>query len=239
MEEAFRGIQFDDGMGNMSSLPFVSYEELSGERKALYEASGCLSSMTPEDVVYSVKYEGEQGIVEHIVLWNGSRALPVFCECGISYELLSPTQMVEYQYEEGGDWRLAKISYEPMQAYKSHKFKMWREMLDKPSCEAAFLRMIKCGPINRLYDKFGFPIPEHEEADWKITDEKTGKQLDIPRPVFSLRIWNADTNSYTTVSPIMDGAPPTEEELAAYWQHTLEELREKHGGEYITTLLSR
>lgn len=239
MEEAFKNIQFDDGMGKVEALPFMSFEELSSDRKAIYEDAGCLASKTPEDSVYAVKYQCEDKTVEHIVLWNGARAAPVFCECGISYEELSPTQMVEYQYEENGPWRLARISFEPMEAYKSHKFKMWRDMLDKPSCEAAFARMIKSGPINRLYDKLGFPIPDSEEADWKITDDRTGKQVDIPRPVHSLRIWDTDAGDYSLVSPIMEGAPPDEQALAAYWHETIEDLKTKHGEEYVTSLLSR
>jgi hypothetical protein len=205
----------------------------------VYECSGCLKSRTPEDSVFAVKYAGENGVVEHIILWNGSRSVPVLCECGISCEELSPTQMVEYQYDSDGPWRLAKISYEPMEAYKSHKFKMWREMLDKPSCEAAFARMIKSGPVNRLYDKLGFPISESEQDNWKITDEKTGKQVDIPRPVHALRIWNSEAGEYTMVSPIMVGAPPDDEALAEYWQETLVELKTKHGEDYVNSLLTR
>lgn len=42
--------------------------------------------------------------------------------------------MVEYQYDPDGPWRLAKISFEPLEAYKASKFALWKGMLDKPSC---------------------------------------------------------------------------------------------------------
>ena len=174
-----------------------------------------------------------------MVSWDGNVATAVMTECGISYEELSPTQLVEYQYEEGGAWALSKVSLEPLEYYKSSKFKAWREMLDTPSCEAAFARMIQAGPLNCIYDKLGFPIPENEQGMWTITDEKSGKLVDIPRPVFGLRIWDAATDSYSSVSPLMGGAPEDATSLAAYWEVTLGELRVKHGDEYITKLLNR
>lgn len=181
------------------------------------------------------------GAVQHVVAWDAgsSTATLVLSECGISYEEMSPSQLVEYQYEEGGPWSLAKMSLEPLQYYKSSKFQSWREMLDSPSCEAAFARMLQAGPLNCLYDKLGFPIPENEQSDWTITDDKSGKLVDIPRQVFALRVWDAVSGAYTPVSPLMGGAPEDSTALAAYWETTLEELRAKHGHEYIAKLLQR
>lgn len=146
--------------------------------------------------------------------------------------------MVEYQYDPDGPWRLAKISREPLEAYKASKFTLWRGMLDKPSCEAAFARMLQSGPINRIYDKLGFPIPEEEQAKWRITDENTGKLVDIPRPVHRLRIWNPSTDSYDEISALLGGAP-NDDELENYWIRTLEEMKVLHGEEYIQNLLNR
>lgn len=240
LEQALSGIKFDDGMGKLESLPLVGYADLEGPRRAVYEESGCLSNCSPDIKVISAKYTSSDGaVVEHVVKWDGSTATPVLCECGISYEEVPPTAMVEYQYDEGGPWRLARISLEPMMAYKAHKFKLWREMLDKPSCEAAFARMLKAGPLNRLYDKLGFPMPADEEEAWKIVDEKSGKTVDIPRPVHALRVWDPNTDSYTDVSPIMDGAPADEEGMRTYWDTTMQELRAKHGNDYIDAMLAR
>ena len=146
--------------------------------------------------------------------------------------------MVEYQYDPNGPWRLAKISKEPLEAYKASKFTLWRGMLDKPSCEAAFARMLQSGPINRIYDKFGFPIPDDEQMKWKITDENTGKLVDIPRPVYKLRIWNPNNDSYEEISALLGGAP-SDEELESYWIQTVNEMRVLHGEEYIQSLLNR
>lgn len=37
-----------------------------------------------------------------------------------------------------------------LEGYKATKFKNWQDMLEKPSCEAAFARMLQIGPVNRL-----------------------------------------------------------------------------------------
>jgi hypothetical protein len=208
---------------------------------AIYAAAGCFSELggVPSSVI-GAKFDTEDfGPVQHIVAWDGTTATPVMSECGISYEELSPSQLVEYQYEEGGVWALAKMSLEPLQYYKSSKFKAWRDMLDAPSCEAAFARMIQAGPLNCIYDKLGFPIPENEQAEWTITDEKSGKLVDIPRQVAALRVWDASADCYAPVSPLMGGAPEDAAALAAYWEVTLGELRVKHGDEYITQMLAR
>jgi hypothetical protein len=167
--------------------------------------------------------------------------------------------MVEYQYDPDGPWRLAKISLEPLEAYKATKFTLWRGMLDKPTCsssshspsppphhsaslfftgEAAFARLLQSGAINRIYDKLGFPIPEDEQPAWRITDENTGKLVDIPRPVHRLRIWNPTHDGYDEVSALLGGAPG-DEQLGEYWDGVMEEMRRKHGEEYILALLSR
>lgn len=104
--------------------------------------------------------------------------------------------------------------------------------------EAAFARLLQCGPINRIYDKFGFPIPEEEQGAWRITDENTGKLVDIPRPVHQLRVWNPATDSYDEISALLGGAP-SDAELSDYWLATLEEMKGKHGEEYIHALLNR
>lgn len=242
MESALQGLKFDNGMGKMVSFPLLGFKELDPERVAIYKAAGILSAVGDNTTLIGAKYETEDfGPVEHVVAWDSSSgtATAIMAECGISYEEMSPTQLVEYQYEEGGVWALAKMSLEPLTYYKQSKFKAWRDMLDAPSCEAAFARMLQAGPLNCIYDKLGFPIPENEAAQWTITDEKSGKLVDIPRQVFALRVWDAQTDSYTSVSPLMGGAPEDAAALAAYWEVTLGELRVKHGDEYITRLLTR
>lgn len=241
LDEALQGLKFDNGMGKMVTFPLLGKKEMDPERVAIYTAAGCFSELggTPSTVL-GAKFDTEDfGPVEQVVGWDGSTATAVMSECGITYEVVSPTQLVEYQYEEGGPWALSKISLEPLEFYKNSKFKAWRDMLDAPSCEAAFARMIQAGPLNCIYDKLGFPIPENEQGQWTITDEKSGKLVDIPRPVFALRVWDASEDCYKSVSPLMGGAPADAAALAAYWETTMGELRAKHGDEYIDKLLAR
>ena len=62
------------------------------------------------------------------------------------------------RYTANGPWRLSKVSLMALEGYKASKFKNWEEMLSKPSCEAAFARMLQIGPVNRLYVLY--PAPE-------------------------------------------------------------------------------
>ena len=170
--------------------------------------------------------------------WNGTTATKVLSECGVSMESMSPTCLVQYQYQENGPWKISRISRQPLEMYQSSKFSLWRNMLNHPTCEAAFVRMLKNGPLNRIYDKLAFPIADEEKSDWVITDEKSGKLVDIPRPVLGLRIWNALTESYDSISPLLQGAP-SDDQLESYWEQTMTELKNYHGEEYIAGLLSK
>jgi hypothetical protein len=161
-------MKYDDGLGNLQPYEpqqFHSFYEVPEERKAIYAESGCFSL---NDKIYGVKYVKSDGnMIEHLIQESGENNLvPIYCECGISYEPLSPSGncflssflfsyvfilltsppspsppvvpmtvgMVEYQYDPNGPWRLAKISLEPLEAYKASKFTLWRGMLEKPSC---------------------------------------------------------------------------------------------------------
>lgn len=237
LEDKLRNLEFDDGMGNLTKLEYASHSALDEERREIYSSANLFDKTS--DVIAVKYFDNERNVVEHIVCVENDTVRPIISECAIMMEELSPTALVEYQYDMEGKWRLSRISLDPMVQYKAYKFKAWREMLDKPSCEAAFARMIQCGLINRLYDKLGFPIPDEEKSQWTVIDEKTGKEVDIPRPVYSLRIWNPSANAYDYISPVMEGAPETDEQADSYWQHTLLELKLFHGDEYVTSLLNR
>ena len=56
------------------------------------------------------------------------------------------------------------------------------------------------------YDKHAFPIPDAEAKDWIAVDDRSGKEVDLPRPVFALRLWNAKQQRYdrtVTAMPVM------------------------------------
>ena len=90
LEETFKSIKFDDGLGNEEILNFLSFSLLNDERKSIYYNAGCFSSF--EEILYSVKYlKGSEGVVEHIIKLEGDRGVPIYCECGISYEPFSPS----------------------------------------------------------------------------------------------------------------------------------------------------
>ena len=101
-------------------------------------------------------------------------------------------------------------------------------VVSQPDCKAAFRRMWQIGPVFRVYDKLMFPTPEADKAKFEVVDEKTGKTVDIPHPVSSLRIWNPETQQYDDVSPILDGSP---EDPASYWKGLEKELLEQWGEE--------
>ena len=238
-EEALKALQFEDDMCNMKTLPFISVAPLDNDRVDMF--NHVIGPYNSSDIeILCAKYTNFDGnIVDHIIKYEKSTntAHKVLCECGISMEEFSPVCIVQYQYEENGPWRLSKISKDPLDAYQKSKFSLWRNMLNAPTCQAAFVRMLKVGPINRIYDKLAFPIPETEQDDWVITDEKSGKKVDIPRPVVNLRIWNSTSNEYTSISPALEGAP-SDADIDEFWKTTLVELRQLHGDEYITSLLS-
>ena len=237
LESELRQLQFEDDMGDLNSLPYVSHRELTELNGAIYlELAGPIAA---NEQLLFVKYTNfDNNLVDHIVKWNGSTATKILSECGVSMESMSPTCLVQYQYEENGPWKISRISRQPLEMYQSSKFSLWRGMLDHPTCEAAFVRMLKNGPLNRIYDKLAFPIAEQDKHEWVITDEKSGKLVDIPRPVYALRIWNALTECYDPISPLLQGAP-SDAELPGYWEQTLGELRIYHGEEYIAGLLAK
>lgn len=237
LETALGAILFEDDCCNEKTLPYISHVDLDEGRKTVY--AGLIGEVPAGTQVLAVKYTNfDNSLVEHVVKWDGVNATKVMCECGVTMEEFSPTCIVEYQYSPSDPWRLSKVSQQPLEMYMNSKFSQWRQMLDNPTCEAAFVRMLHAGALNKIYDKLAFPIPEEEKAQWSITDEKTGKSVDIPRPVHALRIWNAVSGEYDSVSPLLAGAPDTDEALAAYWLETLAELRKKNGDEYISRLLA-
>jgi hypothetical protein len=88
----FQETQFDDGLGSLESYQFLSTQLLPQDRKLIYSQAGCFEL---SDVIYSVKYQKSDGvtILEHLLLVTeeGKKVTPIYCECGISYEPLSPS----------------------------------------------------------------------------------------------------------------------------------------------------
>ena len=149
----------------------------------------------------------------------------VFIDDAVSYEPLSPLQLVQYRYE-GGDWGVSCVGQETLESYTASKFQLWKDNLLNAfgGCAKAFLPEIKRGyALTNVYDHSMFPyLDPSEEADWQV--EHNGKLVKLPRPVAELRVWDASTGSYSAVSARMAGAPSAEEK-DTYWQALLGELR--------------
>jgi len=209
---------------------------LGATRRAIYAAA--IDDIAADDFVASVECkDSSDELVERIVRVpaDKSAAEDVVLECKISMEDCSPSALVEYTFN-GTDWFLAQMSAPSLEYYKAGKFKVWRKMLLEPDCEAAFRRLLQIGLINHMFDHVAFPMPEAEQGDWEVEDEKTGKKVQIPRPVSGLRVWNASKRDYDTISTLLAGAP-TDEEKDKYWADMLVELRSIHGDEYIDGFL--
>ena len=108
---------------------------------------------------------------------------------------------------------------------------------ENPTCEAQFRRMLQIGVVSRLYDPHLFPTPEKAKASYQVTDEKTGKLITLPHPVTGLRIWNAEKQAYEQIDPLLTGAP-TDADAPAYWVGMMQSFEDKHGADYIKSLLA-
>lgn len=150
LESALSELLFEDENLNEVKLPYLSNAPLNEERKVTY--ARCIGMLEPGEVVLAAKYTNFDGsLLEQIVKWNDEKkvATKVTCECGVSMEEFSPTCIVEYQYVPNGEWKLSKVSQQPLEMYMGSKFGQWRQMLDCPTCEAAFVRMLKAGALNK------------------------------------------------------------------------------------------
>lgn len=154
------------------------------------------------------------------------------------YDDLPATQIIEYKFAEDGRWLLSCISQSSLEMYRASKFKAWRELLldGGGKCVVTFRRMLKTGLVTQMYDTMAFPSPAEEASDWK-TKDANGKTIDVPRPVYAIRVWDAAEKKHSALGTKLDGAPePAEEE--GYWQKLLVEVKEKIGAEEVESHIS-
>lgn len=191
-----------------------------------------------EDSVVAVIAKDDKGESrEFIAIMKDGIASLVVGSCQILFEDMSPSECVEYNFaEEPAAWASALISCEALETYRGMKFEAWKKMLLEPTCEAQFRRMLQIGPVIRLYDPQIFPTPDSLKSSYQVTDEKNGRQIQLPHPVASLRIWNAAKQCYDAIDPQLKGAP-SEAEKSAWWTNTIKELKGKHGDEYVSSFL--
>lgn len=91
LEEKFSLLEFDDGLGNFEKFQFLSYSILNNERKEIYlNFNEFLNEKFQE--IYSVKYLKDEKVLEYIIILKENNEIKIiYCECGISYEQLSPS----------------------------------------------------------------------------------------------------------------------------------------------------
>jgi hypothetical protein len=206
------------------------------------------------EVIYSEFFEGANitkigtilgkvdGVVREFVYGietNGEIKVPCV-SCTVTFDDMSLSECVEYCFADEQPypkWHLAKVSVIAIEDFKAKKFKLWENQLKAPECEAAFRRLLQQGPIRNVYDKFIFPTPEECASKYKVTDEHSGKVVDIPHQVSRMRIWNPVEQAYDEFDPGLVGAPTNPLDTEKYWSSFLEELRESRGKDYIDSLL--
>eukprot|EP01064_Diplonema_japonicum_P003217 TRINITY_DN120_c4_g1_i1.p1 TRINITY_DN120_c4_g1~~TRINITY_DN120_c4_g1_i1.p1 ORF type:complete len:247 (+),score=74.56 TRINITY_DN120_c4_g1_i1:56-742(+) len=211
----------------------LEVQDVSPDRLQIYES--VVNGISKGGEVKAVVCECYGDKVQHLV--KDGKVVMVEEGCKIMLEDLSPSQMVEYRFKESPQWMLGWMSAEAAIGYRAQKFKTWKEMLDSPNCEAAFKRLIQTGLVTKLYDTVALATPAEEADKWVVTNEETGKKIDIPHPVSEMRIWDAEAGAYKELSPHLDGAP-SDAEADAYWAKLLDEQREKHGAEFVDKMLA-
>lgn len=215
--------------------------------KGLYQLAGLSTDIRPV-VCLLLKDKSN----EHLAYLNQDGTVElIFVDDAVSYEPISPLQLVEYCYaapssstslDEEGEWIASCIGRECMDAYTSTKYNLWKDMFLKAfdGCAKAFLPEIKRGyAMTNVYDHMIFPYDPSESSSWEV--DHNGKIVKLPRPVRGLRIWNANEGAYDSISPRMAGAPD-EAEMESAWKALLQELRgtlnPKYGDEFVDDCLS-
>jgi len=67
-------------------------------------------------------------------------AKPFLTECKISYEEVSPTQLVEYKFKESPRWYLGMSTRLYLEAFRKSKFKSWKELILTTTCQKTLKR---------------------------------------------------------------------------------------------------
>jgi len=199
---------------------------LQPERAVLYKQKNADINADGSNCVCMTAKTSEDVICEVLLLLDSNCAAPaesIMCEDAISMEALPVSSLVEYQFVKGGRWLVCGCGRESIGYYKEQKFKVYEEnvkALPVP-CMKSLQRMLQNGPVNTLFDSSVFVTPPDELADWTVVNEDTGKEMMIPRPVFSLRAWDPEKRKYETVDHRLTGAPKTDGDMKAWFKKTI------------------
>jgi len=235
--EALKGLKFENVDGE--AMTYQSHRALETARLQIIAAAFPECASQDGQVMAIIAHDANGTAREFVAVVKGiSEGLPtaslVMATCSITYEDMTPSECCEYAFaEEPNSWALAQLSRDALESYRSMKFEAWKNMLMNPTCEAQFRRMLQIGIVSRLYDAHVFPTPEALKPQYNVSDEKTGKNIQLPHPVAALRVWNAADQKYDSIDPQLQGAPP-EAGKAEYWATLIQELKQKLGDEYVT-----
>jgi ubiquitin-protein ligase len=160
--------------------------------------------------------------------------------------------LIEAQFEQGGPWVLSRGTVEGYEQEKQILFKNYEDFItkDPPECLSTLRKMMQNGPINRLYtgggnkfvkshEGFALRMPASEVADWQMTNDK-GELQDIPRPAIGIRVWNAETRSYDSLDPLLNGAPNTPEAVDAWYENVVRKHKSSNymGSDLVDALVT-
>lgn len=218
-------------------LTYESHHLLSPARQQIMATT--FSECQPEKKVIAILASNPDGVKTELiaVVQEGSPPQLVAGSCQITFEDISPSECVEYCFAEApSDWAMAQLSLDALETYRGMKFEAWRSMLLSPTCEAQFRRMLQIGMVSELYDPHVFPTPDSMKSKYQVTDERTGKLIQLPHPVGALRVWDAEQQAYRPIDTKLKGAP-AEAEKQSWWANFIKELSDKHGEEYIAGLM--
>eukprot|EP00928_Gymnodinium_smaydae_P063540 TRINITY_DN47095_c0_g1_i1.p1 TRINITY_DN47095_c0_g1~~TRINITY_DN47095_c0_g1_i1.p1 ORF type:complete len:271 (+),score=60.85 TRINITY_DN47095_c0_g1_i1:86-814(+) len=228
-------LQSPDG----DAMTYESHRLMEPERKKVLATA--FPEISETSTVAAVLARDDAGatreLVAHLDGSEGPRLLTSTCQ--ITFEDLSPSECVEYAFPEAPEtWTLALLSRESLESYRGMKFGAWRKMLQEPTCEAQFRRMLQIGLVARMFDPIVFPTPESLKSLYQVTDEKSGKLIQLPHPVAALRVWDAQRNAYEEIDPRLGGAPAAADEQK-WWVDFIAELNAQHGEEYVASMMGR
>lgn len=218
-------------------MTYVSHMVLDAARAQVMASS--FPDVGAAKAVYAVLAKKDEAMKEFVAVVGADAEAPklVMGSCQITYEDLTPSECIEYSFpEEPHQFAMTQLSEEALETYRGMKFAAWKGMLEAPTCEAQFRRMLQIGMIAELFDPQVFPTPEVHKSKYEVTDEKTGKRIQLPHPVAAMRIWDVAAQAYRPIDSRLTGAP-SKEEQAEWWASLMEEMKKKHGAEYIAGLV--
>jgi len=164
----------------------------------------------------------------------------------------SIASFVEAQFVEGGPWVLSRATLSGIEAERGTLFKLYEDSIsnEQPDCLSTLRRMLQSGPITKLYtggggkyvsshEGFSLRMPPAEVQEWQMVNDK-GDTVDIPRPCFAVRTWNAESRSYDEVSATLVGAPIGEDSTDEWFIGVIKKLKSSNylGSDLLDALVT-